>query len=55
MERRISQWRGDVEAMAGLEPPPGLVAEINDRLDLLERLASRPGRQANFTATAPSG
>ncbi|HMW44833.1 MAG TPA: HD domain-containing protein, partial [Solirubrobacterales bacterium] len=40
VERRISQWRGDVEAMAGLEPPPGLVAEINDRLDLLERLAS---------------
>ncbi|MDQ5894366.1 MAG: Enoyl-CoA hydratase/isomerase family protein [Actinomycetota bacterium] len=37
-ERRLGLWRGDVEALSGKSPPPGLVAEISDRLDALERL-----------------
>ena len=37
-ERRLGLWRGDVEALSGTSPPPGLVAEISDRLDALERL-----------------
>jgi enoyl-CoA hydratase len=39
-ERRLGLWRGDVEAQAGASPPPGLVAEIGDQLDRLERLLS---------------
>ena len=37
-ERRLGLWRGDVEALSGSSPPPGLVAEISDRLDRLEHL-----------------
>ena len=38
--RRLGLWRGDVEALSGTSPPPGLVADISDRLDRLERLIS---------------
>lgn len=37
-ERRLGLWRGDVEALSGTSPPPGLVADISDRLDRLEHL-----------------
>lgn len=37
-ERRLSLWRGDLEALTGTSPPPALVAEILDRLDRIERL-----------------
>lgn len=37
-ERRLGLWRGDIEALSGSSPPPGLVAEISDRLDRLEHL-----------------
>lgn len=36
--RRLGAWRGDLEALAASNPPPGLVAEITDRLDRLEQL-----------------
>ena len=39
-ERRLGLWRGDVEALSGTSPPPGLVADIGDRLDRLEHLMS---------------
>jgi len=39
-ERRLGLWRGDLEALSGSSPPPGLVADIGDRLDRLEHLLS---------------
>jgi hypothetical protein len=38
VERRLGLWRGDLDALSGSSPPPGLVAEISDRLDELEHL-----------------
>ena len=37
-ERRLGQWRGDLEALAASNPPSTLFAEITDRLDRLEHL-----------------
>jgi enoyl-CoA hydratase len=39
-DRRLGQWRGDLESLSGASLPPGLVAEIGDRLDCLEQLIS---------------
>ena len=39
-EKRLGLWRGDIEALSGACPPPGLVAQIGDRLDRLEHLMS---------------